>query len=85
MRLTGHVKNQSKSLPDLSVGLGVDAEDKLCTCVGLHGRGDDHILSRLQTVLLNQIPGIVVHLSLLHRLASPKEVRSQTSGWRLEV
>lgn len=78
------MSNISESLPDLSLGLGVDCEDELCTHVGFHGGRDDHILSRLQTVILNQIPCIGVILIRLRRPVFLKEERLQASFWCLK-
>lgn len=79
-----YMSNISESLPDLSLGLGVDSEDELCAHVGFHGGRDDHILSRLQTVILNQIPCIGVILICFHRPVFLKEERLQASFWCLK-
>lgn len=69
----------SGSLRDLGISLGVDSEHEFGTYVGLHGGWDDHILSRLQTVELNQVPLITVILVAFHRPVPPEELRLQAS------
>lgn len=77
------MSNISESLPDLSLVLGVDGENEVCVHVWFQGGRDDHILSRLQAVVLNQVPLIAVILVGLHRLVPPEEQRTQAAYWRL--
>lgn len=77
------MSNINESLPDLSLVLGVDGENEVCVHVGFQGGRDDHILSRLQAVVLNQVPLIAVILVGLHRLVPPEEQRTQAAYWRL--
>lgn len=72
-----------ESLRDLSLSLGVDSQHEVGAHVGLHGGRNDHVLSRLQTVVLDQIPLIAVILVALHRPVPPEEHRLQTSLRRL--
>lgn len=71
-------------LPDLSLGLGVDSEDEVSAHVGVHGGWDYHILSRLQAMILSQIPGIGISLICLHRHVSPEEHILQATRWCLQ-
>lgn len=68
-----------QSLHDLSLSLGVDSEHKVGAHVGFHGGWNDHILSWLQAVVLNQVPLIAVVLVALHRPVPPEERRRQAS------
>lgn len=78
-----HMTHVSDSWPDLSIGLGVDGENKVSTHVGLESGGDDQILGRLQTVRLNQIPFVGVKLSLLHGPVSLEEGEHHAPLWCL--
>lgn len=73
------VQYHSVSLPDLRLGLGVDGENEVRRHVGFLGGGDDRVLSRLQAVLLDQLPVGAVQLFFLHREVCAKEGRFQAS------
>lgn len=74
----------TRSLPDFSLRLGVDSENKVSVDVWLHGGRDDHVLSWLQTVKLDEIPLGGVSLRLLQGPVSPEEAVAQASLWCLE-
>lgn len=71
-------------LRDLSLGLGVDSEDEVSAHVGVHGGWDNHILSRLQAMILSHIPRIGISLICLHRHVSPEEHIRQATRWCLQ-
>lgn len=78
------VARLTRSLPDFSLRLGVDSENEVSVDVWLHGGRDNHVLSRLQTVMLDQIPLGGVSLRLLQGPVSPEEAVAQASLWCLE-
>ena len=78
------VAHLTRSLPDFGLRLGVDSENEVSVDVWLHGGRDDHVLSRLQTVMLDQIPLGGVSLRLLQGPVSPEEAVAQASLWCLE-
>lgn len=61
------------SSPEISVKFEVDGENEVCVHVSPHGRGDHHVLPRLQAVKLSHFPLIVEHLTILHSLVVLEE------------